>query len=68
MTAPVTQRIRCLLGGHDWRRAIAPRQGYYLRCRRCWVHRPVEESGEKAETRWAAAGDPAATKPHRAIV
>ena len=45
--------------GHDWRRAIAPRQGYYLRCRRCWVNRPVEESGEQPESGWPAAGDSA---------
>ncbi len=37
MTAPLAQRIRCLFSGHDWRRAIGPRQGYYLRCRRCWI-------------------------------
>jgi hypothetical protein len=26
-----------MITGHDWRRAIGPRQGYYLRCRRCWI-------------------------------
>ena len=57
MTAPVTQRIRCFVAGHDWRRAIAPREGYYLRCRRCWVHRPVEENGEQTESTWPAPGD-----------
>ena len=57
MTAPVTQRIRCLVTGHDWRRAIAPREGYYLRCRRCWTNRPVEESAEQSESDWSAAND-----------
>ena len=37
MTAPLGQRIRCALSGHEWRRAIGPREGYYLRCRRCWI-------------------------------
>jgi hypothetical protein len=37
MTAPLSQRLRCLITGHDWRRAIGPRHGHYLRCRRCWV-------------------------------
>ena len=26
-----------MITGHDWRRAIGPRHGYYLRCRRCWI-------------------------------
>ena len=44
--------------GHDWRRAIAPREGYYLRCRRCWVNRPVDEAAEQPKPAWAApAGD-----------
>ena len=60
MVAPVTQRLRCLVTGHDWRRAIAPREGYYLRCRRCWVHRPLGKSGEQAESRTPDAGDRAA--------
>jgi hypothetical protein len=30
------------LFGHDWRRAIDPREGYYQRCRRCWMAREVE--------------------------
>ena len=64
MNAPVTQRLRCLLTGHDWRRAIAPREGYYLRCRRCWTNRPVEESGEESDPRWAAAVDSATAEPH----
>jgi hypothetical protein len=37
MTAPFGNRVRCTIFGHDWRRAIGPREGYYLRCRRCWV-------------------------------
>ena len=60
MTAPVSQRVRCLLTGHDWRRAIAPREGYYLRCRRCWIQRPVEEPAKQAESSWPAGGDRAA--------
>jgi hypothetical protein len=43
MTAPVGQRVRCIVFGHDWRRAIGPRDGFYLRCRRCWVSRQEEE-------------------------
>lgn len=46
MTAPVREKVRCMVTGHDWRRAIAPRDGYYLRCRRCWVSRAVDESAE----------------------
>ncbi len=36
MTAPIGQRIKCVLVGHDWRKAISPRDGFYVRCRRCW--------------------------------
>ena len=57
VTAPFTQKVRCLVAGHDWRRAIAPREGYYLRCRRCWVNRPVEEAGERSDRSWDAQGD-----------
>ncbi len=46
MTAPFSQRLRCLISGHDWRRAIGPRQGYYLRCRRCWISEQEEEVGD----------------------
>jgi hypothetical protein len=42
MTAPFGNRVRCTLFGHDWRRAIGPRQGYYLRCRRCWISEEPE--------------------------
>jgi hypothetical protein len=35
-----------MITGHDWRRAIGPRQGYYLRCRRCWI---TEHEEAKAE-------------------
>ena len=45
----MSQRVRCVVTGHDWRRAIAPRQGYYLRCRRCWNHRPVDDAVEQVE-------------------
>jgi hypothetical protein len=58
MTAPVSQRVRCIVTGHDWRRAIAPREGYYLRCRRCWTNRPVDEAVETVEPAWRTpAGD-----------
>jgi hypothetical protein len=42
MTAPLGRRVRCTLFGHDWRRAIGPREGNYLRCRRCWVSEQPE--------------------------
>lgn len=56
----MTQRVRCIVQGHDWRRAIGPREGYYLRCRRCWSNRPVDEAGERRDAaQWvpAPAGD-----------
>jgi prophage protein DUF1660 len=50
MTAPFGNRVRCTLFGHDWRRAIGPRQGYYLRCRRCWIsEQPEAETHAHAE-------------------
>ncbi len=36
--------------GHDWRRAIAPKEGYYLRCRRCWVSREPDQVAEQSES------------------
>ncbi|MEK6276735.1 MAG: hypothetical protein AABM29_01820 [Actinomycetota bacterium] len=53
VTAPLSQRLRCAITGHDWRRAIAPREGHYLRCRRCWTNR-FEESPQQRTT--ASAG------------
>ena len=49
MTAPFGNRVRCTVFGHDWRRAIAPREGYYLRCRRCWISEQVEETSRVDE-------------------
>jgi hypothetical protein len=37
-----------MITGHDWRRAIGPRQGYYLRCRRCWITEQEEVEAEAA--------------------
>jgi hypothetical protein len=53
--------LRCALFGHDWRRAIAPREGYYFRCRRCWVSRFDEPSkAEAAESTWRGSAQPSA--------
>ena len=54
VTAPVGHRVRCALVGHDWRRAIAPREGFYLRCRRCWISREEADAaaGRDAD-RWS---------------
>ncbi|HWB70439.1 MAG TPA: DUF1660 family phage protein [Solirubrobacterales bacterium] len=49
MTAPLGQRVRCALFGHDWRRAIGPREGFYFRCRRCWVSEEAEEQAQVSE-------------------
>jgi prophage protein DUF1660 len=49
MTAPLGNRVRCTLFGHDWRRAIGPREGYYLRCRRCWISEQVEDHAHAEE-------------------
>jgi hypothetical protein len=49
MTAPFAKRVRCTLFGHDWRRVIGPREGYYKRCRRCWISEQLEEQAEVAE-------------------
>jgi hypothetical protein len=37
MNASLKNRVRCAFFGHDWRQAIGPRQGHYLRCGRCWA-------------------------------
>jgi hypothetical protein len=50
MTAPFGNRVRCTLFGHDWRRAIGPRQGYYLRCRRCWISEQPDNHVHAEET------------------
>ena len=55
VTAPVRQKIRCLVSGHDWREAIDPRAGAYHRCRRCW-----RVDGGPNEGYAASAGSPAA--------
>ena len=65
MTAPLKEKVRCMVTGHDWRRAIAPRDGYYLRCRRCWVSRAVEEQAEQVDGNNWATGRPA-THSHAA--
>ena len=46
MNAPLTNRIRCMFSGHDWRTAIGPRSGYYERCRRCYAMRDIPEDSE----------------------
>jgi len=44
VSAPISQRLRCLFSGHDWRTAIGPRDGFFRRCRRCYATAPIEES------------------------
>ncbi|MGH2980479.1 MAG: hypothetical protein ACRDKV_00350 [Solirubrobacterales bacterium] len=48
MTAPISQRLRCVFSGHDWRMAIGPRDGYFERCRRCYSTRIVDEQSQNA--------------------
>jgi hypothetical protein len=43
VTAPFSQRLRCMFSGHDWRTAIGPRDGYFERCRRCYSTRTIDE-------------------------
>ncbi len=56
MTAPIGQRVRCALFGHDWRRAIGPREGYYFRCRRCCIAEHADELDHLTEEAHAAQG------------
>ncbi|HEY8639076.1 MAG TPA: hypothetical protein VIL53_01070 [Solirubrobacterales bacterium] len=37
-----------MFSSHDWRTAIGPRDGYFLRCRRCYSTRNVEQSAQHA--------------------
>jgi hypothetical protein len=32
-----------MFSGHDWRQAIGPRDGFFMRCRRCYATELVEE-------------------------
>jgi len=32
-----------MFSGHDWRTAIGPRDGYFLRCRRCYSTENIEQ-------------------------
>ena len=59
MTAPFTQRIRCLFSGHDWRTAIGPRAGYFERCRNCYATRALRETPEVPRPGRSEASQPA---------
>ena len=48
VTAPISQKLRCMFSGHDWRTAIGPRDGYFLRCRRCYSTQNVEQPVQHA--------------------
>jgi hypothetical protein len=32
-----------MFSGHDWRQAIGPRDGFFMRCRRCYATELVDE-------------------------
>jgi hypothetical protein len=50
VTAPFSQRLRCMFHGHDWRTAIGPRDGYFERCRRCYSTRLIDQSPQHSHT------------------
>jgi hypothetical protein len=64
MTAPLGQRVRCAISGHDWRRAIGPREGYYLRCRRCCISEQVDEMAHSEEAHASQGWQHAQLHPH----
>jgi hypothetical protein len=43
VNAPISKKLRCMVSGHDWRRTIGPRDGFFERCRRCYSTRMVDE-------------------------
>jgi hypothetical protein len=60
VTAPISQKLRCMFSGHDWRQAIGPRDGFFLRCRRCYATQLVDEPVQSTQSVSASSSEPAA--------
>lgn len=39
-----------MFSGHDWRTAIGPRDGFFLRCRRCYASHLIEDPSQVPAT------------------
>jgi len=49
-----------MFSGHDWRQAIGPRDGFFLRCRRCYATQLVDEPVQSPHSVSASSSEPAA--------